>query len=80
VSTTLAFAWVAAGKRAAYVTDGDDLSTSVHFAAGIAVCRAAKCLVTGIDGGPIGRDSRGLIAAADREIHELLMEMIHTGR
>jgi myo-inositol-1(or 4)-monophosphatase len=41
VSTTLALAWVAAGKRAAYVTDGDDLSRSVHFAAGIAVCRAA---------------------------------------
>ncbi|MEU7345309.1 protein kinase [Streptomyces bacillaris] len=40
-STTLALAWVAAGKRAAYVTDGGDLSGSVHFAAGIALCRAA---------------------------------------
>lgn len=41
VSTSPALAWVAAGKRAAYVTDGTDLCGSVHFAAGIAVCRAA---------------------------------------
>jgi myo-inositol-1(or 4)-monophosphatase len=76
VSTTLALAWVAAGKRAAYVTDGGDLSGSVHFAAGIAVCRAAGCVVTGIDGGPIGRAGRGLVAAADAETHGLLMSMI----
>jgi myo-inositol-1(or 4)-monophosphatase len=50
VSTTLALAWVAAGRRAAYVIDGGDLSGSVHFAAGIALCRAAGCAVTGIDG------------------------------
>jgi myo-inositol-1(or 4)-monophosphatase len=37
VSTTLALAWVVAGEHAAYVTDGADLSGSVHFAAGIAV-------------------------------------------
>jgi fructose-1,6-bisphosphatase/inositol monophosphatase family enzyme len=36
-STTLALAWVAAGRRAAYVTEGD-LRDSVHFAAGIALC------------------------------------------
>ncbi|MET7378529.1 inositol monophosphatase family protein [Streptomyces sp. NPDC005526] len=78
VSTTLALAWVAAGKRAAYVTDGGDLSGSVHFAAGIAVCRAAGCVVTGIDGVPIeqaGR-GRGLVVAADAETHGLLMSMI----
>ncbi|WP_367133758.1 MULTISPECIES: inositol monophosphatase family protein [Streptomyces] len=75
VSTTLALAWVAAGKRAAYVTDGGDLSRSVHFAAGIALCRAAGCVVTGIDGGPIGEAGRGLVAAADQETHELLMSM-----
>ncbi|MER7208922.1 inositol monophosphatase family protein [Streptosporangium sp. NPDC000239] len=77
VSTTLALAWVAAGKRAAYVTDGGDLSGSVHFAAGIAVCRAAGCVVTGIDGAPIGRAGRGLVVAADAEAHGLLMSMIH---
>ncbi|WP_327411637.1 inositol monophosphatase family protein [Streptomyces sp. NBC_01233] len=76
VSTTLALAWVAAGKRAAYVTDGGDLSGSVHFAAGIAVCRAAGCVVTGIDGGPIGRAGRGLVVAADAETHGLLLPMI----
>lgn len=78
VSTTLALAWVAAGKRAAYVTDGGDLSGSVHFAAGIALCRAAGCVVTGIDGGPLGPTGRGLVAAADTETHGLLMEMIRS--
>ncbi|MCT9138059.1 inositol monophosphatase family protein [Streptomyces violarus] len=78
VSTTLALAWVAAGKRAAYVTDGGDLSRSVHFAAGIALCRAAGCTVTGIDGAPIGETGRGLVVAADKETHGLLMSMIRS--
>ncbi|MEV7013398.1 inositol monophosphatase family protein [Streptosporangium sp. NPDC051022] len=78
VSTTLALAWVAAGKRAAYVTDGGDLSGSVHFAAGIAVCRAAGCVVTGIDGAPIGQAGHGLVVAADAETHGLLMSMIRS--
>ncbi|GII03954.1 inositol monophosphatase family protein [Planobispora takensis] len=78
VSTTLALAWVAAGRRAAYVTDGGDLSGSVHFAAGIALCRAAGCVVTGIDGAPIGRAGRGLVVAADAETHGLLMSMIRS--
>ncbi|MFB9572937.1 inositol monophosphatase family protein [Streptomyces yanii] len=76
VSTTLALAWVAAGKRAAYVTDGGDLSESVHFAAGIALCRAAGCVVTGIDGARIGQGGRGLVVAADAETHGLLMSVI----
>ncbi|MFD4160633.1 inositol monophosphatase family protein [Streptomyces cyaneofuscatus] len=85
VSTTLALAWVAAGKRAAYVTDGGDLSGSVHFAAGIALCRAAGCVVTGVDGAPVGEGAlgggggHGLVAAADEETHELLMSMIRGG-
>ncbi|MYW48246.1 inositol monophosphatase family protein [Streptomyces sp. SID161] len=76
VSTTLALAWVAAGKRAAYVTDGGDLSGSVHFAAGIALCRAAGCVVTGIDGAPVDEAGRGLVVAADDETHGLLMSMV----
>ncbi|MGY6023581.1 inositol monophosphatase family protein [Streptomyces spinosirectus] len=76
VSSTLALAWVAAGRRAAYVTDGVDLRGSVHFAAGIALCRAAGCVVTGIDGAPIGEAGRGLVAAADAETHGLLMSMM----
>ncbi|MEE4419028.1 inositol monophosphatase family protein [Streptomyces bugieae] len=75
-SSTLALAWVAAGKRAAYVTDGGDLSGSVHFAAGIALCRAAGCVVTAIDGTPVGQTGRGLVVAADRETHQLLMSMV----
>ncbi|MDT0611148.1 inositol monophosphatase family protein [Streptomyces lancefieldiae] len=75
-STTLALAWVAAGKRAAYVTDGGDLSQSVHFAAGIALCKAAGCVVTGLDGAPVGRAGRGLLVAADAETHALLLSMI----
>ncbi|MGI5473100.1 inositol monophosphatase family protein [Streptomyces sp. CA-132043] len=78
VSTTLALAWVAAGKRAAYVTDGGDLSSSVHFAAGIALCRAAGCVVTGFDGAPIGETGRGLVVAADDETHGLLMSMMRS--
>ncbi|MEV7197101.1 inositol monophosphatase family protein [Streptomyces sp. NPDC093510] len=79
VSTTLALAWVAAGRRAAYITDGGDLSESVHFAAGIALCRAAGCVVTGIDGAPIGPAGRGLVAAADAETHGSLLAMIGAG-
>jgi myo-inositol-1(or 4)-monophosphatase len=78
VSSTLALAWVAAGRRAAYVTDGADLSGSVHFAAGIALCRAAGCTVTGIDGAPIGATGRGLVVAADEETHALLMSMMRS--
>ncbi|MEU9605919.1 inositol monophosphatase family protein [Streptomyces sp. NPDC048057] len=76
VSSSLAVTWVAAGRRAAYVTDGGDLSDSVHFAAGIALCRAAGCVVTGIDGAPLGSTGRGLVVAADAETHELLMAAI----
>ncbi|MFE0510830.1 inositol monophosphatase family protein [Streptomyces sp. NPDC058964] len=76
VSTTLALAWVAAGRRAAYVTDGADLSGSVHFAAGIALCRAAGCVITGTDGTPVGRADRGLVVAADLQTHQALMSMI----
>jgi len=76
VSTTLALAWVASGKRAAYVTDGGDLSGSVHFAAGVAVCRAAGCVITGIDGYPVGAGGCGLLVAADADSHKLLFSMI----
>ncbi len=76
VSTTLALAWVAAGRRAGYVTDGGDLSASVHFAAGIALCRAAGCVVSGLDGAATGQAGRGLVVAADAETHGQLMSMI----
>lgn len=75
VSTSLAVAWVAAGRRAAYVTDGQ-LRDSVHFAAGIALCRAAGCVVTGIDGHPPHTGTGGLVVAADDETHTALLALI----
>ncbi|MEV0591770.1 inositol monophosphatase family protein [Nonomuraea cavernae] len=75
VSTTLAMAWVAAGRRAAYVTDGR-LYDSVHFAAGIALCRAAGCVVTGLDGQPPHTGAGGLVVAADQETHAALLDLI----
>lgn len=76
VSSTLALAWVAAGRRAAYVTDGGDLRGSVHFAAGIALCRAAGCVVTGIGGEPLGPKARGLLVAADSGTHAVLLRLL----
>ncbi|MFI0895626.1 inositol monophosphatase family protein [Streptomyces sp. NPDC020983] len=79
-STTLALAWVAAGRRAAYVTDGGDLTSSVHFAAGLALCRAAGCVVTAVDGAPLGPSARGILAAADAPTHARLLSIIAAGR
>ncbi|MEU7960203.1 inositol monophosphatase family protein [Micromonospora humida] len=79
VSTTLAVAWVAAGRRAAYVTDGH-LRDSVHFTAGIALCQAAGCVVTGIDGEPLHTGAGGLVAAADSQTHIALLALIRKQR
>ncbi|GHH44188.1 inositol monophosphatase family protein [Streptomyces candidus] len=75
VSSTVAVAWVAAGRRAAYVTDGHQ-SDSVHFAAGIALCEAAGCVVTGIHGQPVDSGAGGLVVAADAPTHSALLAMI----
>ncbi|MFF3438460.1 inositol monophosphatase family protein [Streptosporangium sp. NPDC002721] len=75
LSTSLALAWVAAGRRAAYVTDGHPWD-NVHFAAGIALCQAAGCVVTGIHGQPLHTGAGGLVAAADQETHAALLELI----
>ncbi|WP_410810775.1 inositol monophosphatase family protein [Micromonospora sp. 067-2] len=74
VSTTLALAWVAAGRRAAYVTDGD-MRDNVHFSSGIALCQAAGCVVTGLDGQPPRSGAVGLIAAADHRTHTALLAL-----
>ncbi|WP_112247026.1 inositol monophosphatase family protein [Kribbella monticola] len=74
LSTTLAVAWVAAGRRAAYVTDGN-LRDSVHFTAGIALCQAAGCIVTDLRGLPV-HSGPGLIAAADARTHGALLDII----
>ncbi|TCC00199.1 inositol monophosphatase family protein [Micromonospora zingiberis] len=75
VSTTLAVAWVAAGRRAGYVTDGP-VGDSVHFAAGLALCRAAGCVVTGLAGQPPRTGVGGLLVAADEETHEALSGLV----
>lgn len=79
VSTTLALTWVAAGRRAAYVTDGH-LADSVHFAAGIALCQAAGCVVTDLTGRPVHSGDGGLVAAADEETHAALLSLTATRR
>lgn len=74
ISSTLAVAWVAAGRRAAYVSDGgfrDDL----HFAAGIALCEAAGCVVSDLAGDPL-HTGRGLVVAADEDTHGALVEIV----
>lgn len=75
LSTSLALAWVATGQRAGYVTDGD-MRDSVHFAAGIALCKAAGCVVTGLRGEPLYAGTTGLVAAADSEVHAELIKII----
>jgi myo-inositol-1(or 4)-monophosphatase len=74
-STTLAVAWVAAGRRAAYVGDGHPRD-NVHFAAGIALCRAAGCVVTGLDGQPVNSGVGGLVIGADRTTHDRLLALV----
>lgn len=74
LSTTLAVAWVAAGRRAAYISDGF-FADNLHFAAGIAVCRRAGCVITDLAGEPLNT-GRGLIVAADTETHRCLLEII----
>ncbi len=63
-STTLAMTWLADGRRAGYLHEGD-LRKNVHFAAPVAIARAAGCVVTGIHGQPLDVAPYGLLAAAD---------------
>lgn len=74
MSTTLAVAWVAAGRRAAYVSDGW-FTDNVHFAAGIEVCRSAGCVISDLAGEPLNT-GRGLIVAADSETHARLVDIV----
>ena len=75
-STTLALTWVAAGRRAGYVTDGQ-LRDSVHFTSGIALCEAAGAVVTGLRGQPLHTGVEGLVAAADPDTHAALIAIIN---
>ncbi|MEU4238896.1 inositol monophosphatase family protein [Actinoplanes sp. NPDC026619] len=75
LSTTLPLAWVAAGRRAGYLSDGHR-DWTVHSAAGIALCRAAGCVVTDLSGEPLHSASRGLLAAADPRTHAAFLALI----
>jgi myo-inositol-1(or 4)-monophosphatase len=72
VSTSLAATWVASGRRAGYLIAGDQRD-SVHFAAPVAVCRAAGCMVTALDGRPLESGAPGLLVAADEQTHQALL-------
>ncbi len=72
VSTSLAATWVASGRRAGYAYLYD-VRDNVHFAAPIAVCRAAGCVVTALDGQPLESGSPGLLVAADQQTHHELL-------
>ncbi|UOQ90151.1 inositol monophosphatase family protein [Agromyces endophyticus] len=74
ISSTLGVAWVAAGRRAAYVSDGR-LHDNLHFAAGIALCEASGCVVSDLAGEPL-RSGNGLLIAADAPTHERTLALI----
>ena len=74
-STTLALSWVAAGRRAGYLHEGD-LRDNVHFAAPIAIAQAAGCVVTGVHGQPLHTGPHGLLAAADAATHDRLLRLV----
>jgi len=74
-STSLALVWVATGQRAGYVFGGD-VRGSVHFVAGVALCRAAGCVVTTLSGRAPDAAGDGLVAAADAADHAALLDAI----
>jgi myo-inositol-1(or 4)-monophosphatase len=74
VSSSLALTWVAAGRRAAYVTDGN-VAQSVHFNAGLAICASAGCVISDLRGGEPPR-AAGVLVAADRATHTSLLELV----
>lgn len=74
LATSLAVAWVAAGRRAAYISDGQ-FRDNVHFAAGIALCIAAGCVVSDLAGEEL-YSGRGLLVSADAATHRSLVKIV----
>ena len=68
---------MAAGRFAGYVAEGD-VSDRVHYAAGLALCRGAGCVVTDLDGRDVS-SGRGLLAAADAATHVDLLGLLARG-
>jgi myo-inositol-1(or 4)-monophosphatase len=74
ISSTLGVPWVAAGRRAAYISDGS-FRGDLHFAAGIALCQAAGCIITDLAGDPL-HVGRGLVISADPTTHEDVLSIV----
>jgi len=70
--TSLPLAWVASGQRAGFVI-ADRRGPSVHFSAGIGLCRAAGCICTNLFGQPLRLADDGIVVAADQTTHQLLL-------
>ncbi|WP_329000445.1 inositol monophosphatase family protein [Kribbella sp. NBC_00709] len=73
-STTLALAWVAVGRQAAYIADNVS-PTSVHFTAGTILCQAAQIPVTDFRGNPV-HTTPGLLATASPDINTSLLDFL----
>ena len=74
ISSTIAVPWTAVGRRAAYLSDGL-FRDNLHYAAGIAVCERAGCVVSDLAGDPL-HTGRGLIVSADAATHEVVLDII----
>ena len=72
LGSTLAVAYVATGRLAAFVDDAAE--GAVHLAAGVALCLASGCVVSDIAGNPWNTAARGAIIAADQEVHAQLLK------
>jgi myo-inositol-1(or 4)-monophosphatase len=48
----------------------------VHFSSGLALFRAAGCVITGLRGQPLHTGVGGLLAAADAETHAALLDLV----
>jgi myo-inositol-1(or 4)-monophosphatase len=73
ISSTLGVVWVAAGRRASYVSDGW-FRNNLHFAAGIAIAEAAGCVVSDLAGDPL-HTGRGLVVSADPATHQEILAL-----
>lgn len=74
ISSTLGVAWAAAGRRAAYVSDGT-FHENLHFAAGIAIAKAAGCVISDLAGDPLDT-GRGLVITADAATHRAVLALV----
>jgi myo-inositol-1(or 4)-monophosphatase len=72
LSTTLAFAYLASGRVAAYVLFW---TSAVHVAAGSLVAAEAGAVVSDIDGEPWTIDSDSIVASATPALHEDLLAL-----